>query len=175
MRLFAARGKIEIQAQSDAIEITSDQDMQIMSVKSKVHISAHKEIIMTAGGSFIKINENGIELGTDGKCEIYASSHEMLGPKTHDSLKTDFNESKIPLKARTVLHDELGRILDIERYAEDGTDKINSEASEHELKLFADTKLAGETTTIQVADKKYIITTASSITLSKKNAITEDE
>ena len=82
MKLFAAQGAVEIQAQSDNLELSADQLIKIISAKDKVQISAPKEILLTAGGSYIKINAAGVESGTAGQFIAYAGSHSFVGPKT---------------------------------------------------------------------------------------------
>ena len=47
---FAAKGKVQIQAQSDAVEVIADQVLKLISTKSKVEIAAHDEILLTAKG-----------------------------------------------------------------------------------------------------------------------------
>ncbi|ARL10536.1 type VI secretion system Vgr family protein [Burkholderia pseudomallei] len=67
IKLFAAKGKVEIQAKSDAMALTSQQDLNITSVDGRVLISADKEIWIGAGGSYIKITPDLIENGTTGR------------------------------------------------------------------------------------------------------------
>ncbi|KGV24807.1 type VI secretion system Vgr family protein [Burkholderia pseudomallei] len=67
IKLFAAKGKVEIQAKSDAMALTSQQDLNITSVDGRVVISADKEIWIGAGGSYIKITPDLIENGTTGQ------------------------------------------------------------------------------------------------------------
>ncbi|WP_175717673.1 type VI secretion system Vgr family protein [Burkholderia anthina] len=67
IKLFAAKGKVEIQAKSDAMALTSQQDLTITSVDGRVVISADKEIWIGAGGSYIKITPDLIENGTTGR------------------------------------------------------------------------------------------------------------
>ncbi|TGN93912.1 type VI secretion system Vgr family protein [Burkholderia sp. USMB20] len=67
IKLFAAKGKVEIQAKSDVMALTSQQDLTITSVDGRVVISADKEIWIGAGGSYIKITPDLIENGTTGR------------------------------------------------------------------------------------------------------------
>ncbi|AQV94469.1 type IV secretion protein Rhs [Cupriavidus necator] len=66
MKLFAARGKVEIQAQSDEMHLTALKDLKIVSVDGKLILSADKEVWLGAGGSYIRITPEGIENGTQG-------------------------------------------------------------------------------------------------------------
>ncbi|WP_420997237.1 type VI secretion system Vgr family protein [Cupriavidus sp. 30B13] len=75
MKLFAAKGKVEIQAQSDEMDLTALKDLKIISVDGKLILSAEKEVWIGAGGSYIRIRPEGIENGTPGdileKCAFW--------------------------------------------------------------------------------------------------------
>jgi type VI secretion system secreted protein VgrG len=81
MKLFAARGKVEIQAQSDNVEIIAEQVLKLISTKASIEITAAKEILLNAGGSYLRINAQGIEHGTGGLWVSYAGQHKLEGPK----------------------------------------------------------------------------------------------
>jgi type VI secretion system secreted protein VgrG len=63
MKLFAAKGPVEIQAQSDALALASDKDMTITSVDGKVTVAASKELTLESGGGFIQLKDGNITLG----------------------------------------------------------------------------------------------------------------
>lgn len=67
IKLFASKGKVEIQAQSDEMKLSALNDVTITSSNGKVFISAEKEIWIGAGGSYIKITPDLIENGTSGQ------------------------------------------------------------------------------------------------------------
>jgi len=69
MKLFAAMGKVEIQAQRGEMSLAALKDFTITSSADRVVLTADKEVWIGAGGSYIKINANGIEYGTPG--DIY--------------------------------------------------------------------------------------------------------
>ncbi|MEX3929176.1 type VI secretion system Vgr family protein [Paraburkholderia sp. BR10936] len=66
LKFIAAKGKVEIAAQSDEVAMTGMKDVTISSTDGRVVISAAREIWIGAGGSYIKINANRIENGTPG-------------------------------------------------------------------------------------------------------------
>ncbi|ASL42258.1 hypothetical protein bAD24_I02120 [Burkholderia sp. AD24] len=66
MKLFAAKGKVDIQAQSDAMNLAALKDISITSTDGKLILSAGKEVWIGAGGSYIRITPQGIENGTPG-------------------------------------------------------------------------------------------------------------
>lgn len=82
INLFAGHGPVQIQAQSDVLDIIAEKVVRLISAKENIHISAPKEIILTAGDSYIKINSSGIESGTKGAFTAHASDHSFTGPKT---------------------------------------------------------------------------------------------
>ncbi|AIY39896.1 VgrG protein [Collimonas arenae] len=66
IKIFAAKGKVEIQAQSDEIALSALKDLKIVSVEGKLVLSSTKEVWIGAGGSYIKITPEAIENGTPG-------------------------------------------------------------------------------------------------------------
>ncbi|MEX3812713.1 type VI secretion system Vgr family protein [Paraburkholderia sp. BR13439] len=76
IKLFAAKGKVAIQAQADEMALAALKDMTITSSEGRVVLSAAKEIWIGAGGSYISINANRIENGTPGdileKCAAWS-------------------------------------------------------------------------------------------------------
>ncbi|WP_414445286.1 type VI secretion system Vgr family protein [Burkholderia sp. 22PA0106] len=81
-KLFAASGKVEIQAQSDNLELIADQVLKLISAKQRIEITAAQEIVLNARGSYIRISGAGIEHGTQAQWTAYAASHAMPGPKS---------------------------------------------------------------------------------------------
>ena len=63
MKLFASRGKVEIQAQSDEMTLDALKDIRISSSEGKLLISAKQEIILSSGGGYIRIAGGSIECG----------------------------------------------------------------------------------------------------------------
>ncbi|MNH97160.1 Phage-related baseplate assembly protein [compost metagenome] len=74
-RLYAGKGKVEIQAQGDGADLIARKAVQIISTEDKIEITASKEIVITAGGSQLKINGSGIFPVTGGKFEVKAGQH----------------------------------------------------------------------------------------------------
>lgn len=74
-RMYAGKGKIELQAQSDGTDIIARKGIQIISTEDRIEITSPKEIIFTADGSQLKINSSGIFPVTGGKLEVKAGQH----------------------------------------------------------------------------------------------------
>jgi len=111
-RLYAGKGKIEIQAQGDAIDLIARKGVQIISTEDIIEFKSPKEIILTAGGSQLKINGSGIFSTTGGKFEVKAGQHlfkdgqnvennvrQFLEPYSHQIQLLD--EKNIPLGKNT--------------------------------------------------------------------------
>jgi type VI secretion system secreted protein VgrG len=81
MKLIAAQGKIQLQAQSDSIEATADKDVTITANKGKVVIAAKDEILLTAGGGYIRLKDGNIEIHCPGKQSQKAASFALTGPE----------------------------------------------------------------------------------------------
>ncbi|CAG9417151.1 type VI secretion system Vgr family protein [Providencia alcalifaciens] len=66
MKLVSAAGKIEIQAQTDAIDIIANKDLHITSTNDEIIISAKKKITLQSGGSYFTLEGGKLEHGTSG-------------------------------------------------------------------------------------------------------------
>jgi len=81
-RLYAGKGKVEIQAQGDGADLIARKAVQIISAEDKIEATAAKEIVLTAGGSQVKITGSGIFMTTGGKFEVKAGQHLLSGGQT---------------------------------------------------------------------------------------------
>ncbi|MGL3014088.1 DUF2345 domain-containing protein [Acinetobacter baumannii] len=97
-RLYAGKGKVEIQAQSDGADIIARKGVQIISTEDKIEISASKEIVITAGGSQLKINGSGIFPVTGGKFEVKAGQHMFMGGGSASSTLPALPQLNMPAK-----------------------------------------------------------------------------
>ncbi|UXI51610.1 type VI secretion system Vgr family protein [Acinetobacter variabilis] len=75
LKAVAAKGKVELQAQDDAIETIARHKVKIISTEDRIEIISPKEIVLTAGGSQLKINGQGVFGVTGGKFECKAGQH----------------------------------------------------------------------------------------------------
>ncbi len=75
LKAIAAKGKVEFQAQDDAIEAIARKQVKIISTEDQIEIISPEEIVLTAGGSQLKINGQGIFGTTGGKFECKAGQH----------------------------------------------------------------------------------------------------
>ncbi|MFV5550378.1 type VI secretion system Vgr family protein [Acinetobacter oleivorans] len=78
-RLYAGKGKVEIQAQGDGADLIARKAVQVISTEDKIEATAAKEIVLTAGGSQVKITGSGIFMTTGGKFEVKAGQHLFMG------------------------------------------------------------------------------------------------
>ncbi|WP_083941065.1 type VI secretion system Vgr family protein [Pseudoduganella violaceinigra] len=83
IKLFASKGKVEVQAQSNDLDLIAEKVVRLLSTTARIEIHAKEEVIISAGGSFIKIDASGISNGTPGKWSAKASMHEMPGPTSN--------------------------------------------------------------------------------------------
>lgn len=80
MKLFAAKGKVEIQAHSDNIELTAQKTVKVLSATESIEAAAKQEILLTSGGAYIRIKDGNIEIHAPGKIDIKGSQHSFNGP-----------------------------------------------------------------------------------------------
>ncbi|WFV81968.1 type VI secretion system tip protein VgrG [Citrobacter braakii] len=63
MKLYAAKGKVEIQAQDDGIDAVAKKDITVTSVEGKVLVTAADELVLNCGGAYIKLSGGNVEIG----------------------------------------------------------------------------------------------------------------
>jgi type VI secretion system secreted protein VgrG len=110
MKLFAAKGKVEVQAQSDEMALTALKDVTITSATGRLVLNAAKEVWIGAGGSYIKINASGIENGTAGQILEKCASWGKPGAATMRITPPDLPGEK-PFSAQFTVRDREGAIL----------------------------------------------------------------
>ncbi|AXU94183.1 type IV secretion protein Rhs [Erwinia persicina] len=64
IKMYASEGKVDIQAQSDALNLFARQQLSVASSDNSVVVSAKKEVLLTCGGSFLRLSDAGVEIGT---------------------------------------------------------------------------------------------------------------
>ncbi|OEY95162.1 type VI secretion system protein [Acinetobacter proteolyticus] len=79
IKQVAAKGKFEVHAQADTMDLLAKQGIQIISTEDRIEISSPKEIVITAAGSQIKLDGSGIFPMTSGKFEVKAGQHLFMG------------------------------------------------------------------------------------------------
>jgi type VI secretion system secreted protein VgrG len=80
MKFFAAKGKVEIQAHSDNIEVTAQKTMKLLSATENVEAAAKQEILLTSSGAYIRIKDGNIEIHAPGKIDVKGGQHSFAGP-----------------------------------------------------------------------------------------------
>lgn len=83
IKIFANKGKVDIQAQGDAMALTSLKDMKITSKDDEVYIAAGKKITLACGGSAVVIENAGVSILTPGNLVMKATSHKRMGPQNY--------------------------------------------------------------------------------------------
>ena len=64
-----------MQAQDDAIEAIAKKVIKLISTEDKIEITSPKEIVLTAGGSQLKINKDGVFIITGGYFKVKSGQH----------------------------------------------------------------------------------------------------
>ncbi|HHU6391269.1 TPA: DUF2345 domain-containing protein [Klebsiella pneumoniae] len=114
MKLFAAKGKIEIQAQDDALEATAKKDITVTSVEGRVEITAAEELVVNCAGAYIRLSGGNIELGCPGNILLKSANVQKMGAADYDA-----NKPELPVgfsEFFTAKDEESGEILPFTRY-----------------------------------------------------------
>ncbi|WP_237765568.1 DUF2345 domain-containing protein, partial [Enterobacter ludwigii] len=85
IKMYAGAGKVDIQAQADAMNVSALQDILVASGQGSVKVNASKELILSCGGAYIKLSGGNIELGCSGNILLKAANINQTGPATLDT------------------------------------------------------------------------------------------
>lgn len=85
MKMYAGAGKVDIQAQGDAMNVSALQDITITSGQGSVKVNASQELVLSCGGAYIKLSGGNIELGCPGNILLKAANVNQTGPATLDT------------------------------------------------------------------------------------------
>ncbi|MDI3360049.1 type VI secretion system tip protein VgrG [Lelliottia sp. V89_10] len=114
MKLFAGKGKVDIQAQGDALSMLAKNDIEITSTETTVTITAAKELVLTCGGGYIKLSGGNIEIADPQNILFKSANWQKMGPADMHipplKLPTGFEERF------TVQDQKTGEIVPYARY-----------------------------------------------------------
>lgn len=79
IKIFASKGKVEIQAQGDEMTLDALKDIRISSSEGRLVISAMQEIILTSGGGYIRIADGVVECAAPDKIIQRAAVWQKFG------------------------------------------------------------------------------------------------
>ena len=80
LKLIAAQGKVQMQAQHGEFEVTAEKDITLTACKGKVTMAAKEEILLTSGGGYIRIKGGNIEMHCPNVVSMKAVMHPWTGP-----------------------------------------------------------------------------------------------
>ncbi|MFP5082297.1 type VI secretion system Vgr family protein [Acinetobacter pittii] len=110
-RLYAGKGKVEIQAQGDAADLIARKAVQVISTEDKIEATAAKEIVLTAGGSQVKITGSGIFMNTSGKFEVKAGQHLFMGGGSVNSSLPQLPETDNPFVLQYLVKNKENQVM----------------------------------------------------------------
>ncbi len=149
IRLFTAKEKIELNAQTAGIDVLAQEKVQIHSHGDWVEITAKQGIMINAGGSYIKITPDGIEHGTNGGWKAHAADHKFEGPANQpiNSESPLFNDEMFIIKDingdpitgfRYKIVDDVGNVFYGITDGKGQTDRIYKRKKNSGLKIYPD-------------------------------------
>ncbi len=81
IKLLANQGKVQIQAQHDEMELTSEQNMTVTSSQGHVVVQAGKSLTLTdGGGAYIKLENGHVTIASPAQVTVKMASFKWDGP-----------------------------------------------------------------------------------------------
>lgn len=108
MKLLAAKGKVEIQAQDDALDVIAKKDVTLTTTEGKINITATTELVINCGGAYIRLSDGNIELGCPGNILLKCANVQKMGAASVDTPAPEFQKGYGGVYSLT---DEAGNII----------------------------------------------------------------
>ncbi|WP_157639021.1 DUF2345 domain-containing protein, partial [Burkholderia ubonensis] len=99
IKLFAAKGDVEIQAQNDNIEMIAQKTVKLLSATATLEGVAKQEVLLTSGGAYIRIKDGNIEIHAPGKVDVKGGEHAFSGPTSlHKTFKMEGKKADMRIR-----------------------------------------------------------------------------
>ena len=95
LKIIAAKGHVQLQAQSGDVEIVGDQNVRIHANKGKLVAAAGEEILLNCAGAYIRLKGGGIDIHAPGKISMKAANFSFSGPASMNPSHPSFPESNL--------------------------------------------------------------------------------
>ncbi len=121
-RLYAGKGKVEIQAQGDGADLIARKGIQIISTEDTIYIISSKEIRLVADTSEVKINGSGVFATTPGLFEVKSGQQKLTSGAKVETPPLKLNSSPCYLTFEIVDENgNPGKNIDYVVFREDGS------------------------------------------------------
>ncbi|MGX9362502.1 type VI secretion system Vgr family protein [Pantoea ananatis] len=97
IKIFASKGKVEIQAQGDEMTLDALKDIRISSSEGRLVISAKQEIILTSGGGYIRIADGVVECAAPDKIIQRAAVWQKFGGQSLSQAMQSWESSEFEM------------------------------------------------------------------------------
>lgn len=91
---------MQVQAQHGEMEVTSEKDQTLTSTTRKIRFNGKQEVLLTAGGAYVRIKDGNIELHCPGILSVHAGSRNLSGPDRLDVAYPQFPRNELETKKR---------------------------------------------------------------------------
>jgi type VI secretion system secreted protein VgrG len=96
MQLHAASGNVSVQAQANTLNLTADKAIAVASVTNAITMGSPKHVLLTAGGSSLRITNGSITLTTSGPASFKAAMKELTGGEAAAAPDLSFGVATLP-------------------------------------------------------------------------------
>ncbi len=107
IKIFSGKGKVQIQANSNNIELVADKTVKVISANDKVEVIAKEEILINSGGAYIRIKDGNIYFHAPGTIEHKGAAHPLMGPTSLAKEMPRLPSSELNIAERFSIYENL--------------------------------------------------------------------
>lgn len=102
LKAISNKGKVHIHAQHNEMDIIARKDLQLLSTNGVTTVAAKEELVLTCGGSYIKLTPSNIEIGCSGTVDVKAAGLNVTGPGTLSFSMPTFKKALIEQEEKPI-------------------------------------------------------------------------
>ncbi len=104
IKLIAAGGRVDIQAQQDEMELQAKHALRLSSTDDAIIVAGKKHILLTSGDAYIRLADGNIEIHAPQRIDIKGANKTFSGPTGLAHTFKDFPEGTGSYEKRFTLH-----------------------------------------------------------------------
>ncbi|QIC78762.1 DUF2345 domain-containing protein [Acinetobacter indicus] len=116
IKIKAGKGPVEIQAQDDKMTISSQEMMHVYAVNDFVKVESGKDVMITAGGGYIKMEGGNIDIVCPGVISLKAGQIRTMSGSNYSSALAEMPKMQMDYDEQFIVRNRAGKAMPNTKY-----------------------------------------------------------